>query len=161
DLPKTVSAADLSSGKLVFRPAANANGTPYSSFKFSVQDNGGTANGGVDTSTNEATQTINVRSVNDAPAGVDKTVTTLEDNAYTAYGGVDLDQSPNTLTVNVTSVNDAPSGANKTVTTNEDTAYTFAASDFGFSDATDAPAPNSLAYVKVTSLPLAGTLKNN
>src|SRR5205085_2093399 len=37
DLPKTVSAADLSAGKLVFRPAANASGSPYASFGFKVQ----------------------------------------------------------------------------------------------------------------------------
>src|SRR5439155_1166182 len=77
-----------------------------------------------------------------------------------AYSEVDLDQSPNTITVNVTSVNDAPAGADKTVTTNEDTDYTFAASDFGFSDLSDSPA-NSLAAVKISSLPLAGTLRNN
>ena len=55
-------------------------------------------------------------------------------------------------------MNDAPAGADKTVTTNEDTAYTFAASDFGFSDANDAPAANSLAAVKITTLPSVGTL---
>ena len=35
-------------GKLVFTPAANANGAGYASFTFQVQDDGGTANGGVD-----------------------------------------------------------------------------------------------------------------
>ena len=33
---------------LMFTPDANANGTPYATFTFQVQDNGGTANGGVD-----------------------------------------------------------------------------------------------------------------
>src|SRR5436305_108382 len=93
-----VSAADLSSGKLVFRPAANANGTPYTSFKFSIQDNGGTANGGLDTSTNEATQTINVRSVNDAPHAVDSTLTTDVDTvqacARAVFNFSDLSDSP-------------------------------------------------------------------
>ena len=32
----------------MFTPAANANGAGYASFTFQVQDNGGTANGGVD-----------------------------------------------------------------------------------------------------------------
>src|SRR6185295_6068991 len=100
-------------------PAANANGTSYASFTFQVQDNGGTAN-----------------------------------------GGVDLDQSPNTMTLNVTSVNDAPSGTSKTLTTLEDTVYTFVAGDFGFSDINDSPA-NTLLAVKITSLPLAGTLTDN
>src|SRR5439155_871116 len=114
-----VSAADIAAGKLTFSPAANGNGTPYTSFTFQVRDNGGTAN-----------------------------------------GGVDLDQSANTLTVDVTSVNDAPAGTTGSVTTNEDTEYTFGAADFGFSDPNDTPA-NSLAAVKITTLPATGTLKNN
>ena len=32
----------------MFTPAANANGAAYASFTFQVQDDGGTANGGVD-----------------------------------------------------------------------------------------------------------------
>ncbi len=40
--------ADITAGQLVFTPAANANGTGYASFTFQVQDDGGTANGGVD-----------------------------------------------------------------------------------------------------------------
>ena len=32
----------------MFTPAANANGAGYASFTFQVQDDGGTANGGVD-----------------------------------------------------------------------------------------------------------------
>src|SRR5207237_251776 len=74
-----VSVADVSGGKLVFTPAANANGAAYASFTFQVQDDGGTANTGVDTDPSPKTMTVNVTSVNDAPAGADKTVTTLED----------------------------------------------------------------------------------
>src|SRR6185436_6498393 len=111
-----VSAADIASGKLTFSPAANASGLAYASFTFQVQDDGGTTN-----------------------------------------GGVDLDPSANTLTINVNSVNDAPAGADNTVTTNEDTDYVFLASDFGFTD----PDGNSLLAVKITTLPGAGTLKNN
>ena len=43
-----VSVADITAGKLMFTPAANANGAGYASFTFQVQDDGGTANGGVD-----------------------------------------------------------------------------------------------------------------
>jgi hypothetical protein len=114
-----VSAADISAGLLKFIPAANAQGAGYASFTFQVQDNGGTAN-----------------------------------------GGVDLDQSPNTITVNVIPPNSAPAGADKTITTLEDTAYAFTAADFGFSDPNDSPS-NSLAAVKITTLPTAGTLKDN
>ena len=72
-----VTVADINAGKLVFTPAANANGAGYASFTFQVQDDGGTANGGVDLDQSANTITINVTSVNDAPAGTDKTVTTL------------------------------------------------------------------------------------
>src|SRR2546427_527628 len=114
-----VSAADIAAGKLTFSPAANENGTPYTTFTFQVRDNGGTAN-----------------------------------------GGVDLDQSANTLTVNVTSVNDAPAGADHLATVLEDHDYTFLVTDFGFSDPNDSPA-NTLAAVKISTTPLAGTLANN
>ncbi len=56
-------------GGLVFAPAANANGNGYASLSFKVQDNGGTANGGVDTSAVANTLTFNVTAVNDAPTG--------------------------------------------------------------------------------------------
>ena len=67
-----------------------------------MQDDGGTANGGVDLDPSPNTITINVTSVNDAPAGTNKTVTTLEDTAYTFtaadFGFTDPSDSPaNTL----------------------------------------------------------------
>ncbi|MBL1264479.1 tandem-95 repeat protein [Methylomicrobium sp. RS1] len=61
-------------GTLTYTPAGNASGT--STFKVVVQDNGGTANGGADTSAAQ-TFTITVNSVNDAPSfvkGSDQTV---------------------------------------------------------------------------------------
>ena len=90
DLPLTVSAADLLAGKLVFRPAANANGTPYATFGFRIQDNGGTLNGGDDTSDNVATETVNVTEVNDAPLAVNGSVTTDEDTDH-VFGASDFD----------------------------------------------------------------------
>ena len=72
-----VSAADIGSGLLVFQPAANGNGTPYTSFTFQVQDDGGTANGGADLDASPNTLTFNVTAVNDTPSftkGADQTV---------------------------------------------------------------------------------------
>ncbi|MEZ0260537.1 MAG: cadherin-like domain-containing protein, partial [Alphaproteobacteria bacterium] len=240
---QVVTAADIASGLLTFTGAANANGAGYASFTFAVQDNGGTVNGGVDTDQSPNTMTINVTSVNDAPAGTDNTVTTLEDTAFTftaaqfgftdvndspantlsgvrisslpatgslllngaavtagqvisvaninsglltftpaanangaanasftfqvqdnggtTNGGVDLDQSANTMMIDVTSVNDAPAGTNNTVTTLEDTAYTFTAANFGFTDPNDAASPNTLAAVRISGLPAAGSLRLN
>jgi hypothetical protein len=78
-----ISAANITSGLLRFVPAANANGASYASFTFQVQDNGGTANGGIDLDQSANTMTVNVTAVNDAPTGTDNTVTTNEDTQYT------------------------------------------------------------------------------
>ena len=66
---QSVSVADINAALLVFTPAADANGSAYASFTFQVQDNGGTANGGVDLDPSPNTLTINVSPVNDAPTG--------------------------------------------------------------------------------------------
>ena len=84
-----VSVADITAGKLVFTPAANANGNNYAQFTFQVQDNGGTGNGGVDLDPTPKTLTVNVTPVNDAPSGADATVTTNEDTAY-VFGATDF-----------------------------------------------------------------------
>ena len=63
-----------------------------------MQDDGGTANGGVDLDATANTMTVNVTAVNDAPAGTNKTVTTLEDTPYTFtaadFGFTDPTDSP-------------------------------------------------------------------
>ncbi|MHC5540868.1 beta strand repeat-containing protein, partial [Singulisphaera rosea] len=56
----TVLASDIAGGKLKFIPASNATGAPYASFTFQVRDNGGTANGGIDTDPTARTLTITV-----------------------------------------------------------------------------------------------------
>ena len=105
-----IGVADITGGNLLFVPAANANGTSYTSFTFQVQDDGGTDYGGVDTDPTPRTMTINVTSVNDAPSGADKTVTTLEDAAYTFtaadFGFSDPSDTPanNFLAVKITTL---------------------------------------------------------
>ena len=95
---QSVLVADINSGKLQFFPDANENGTPYATFTFQVQDNGGTANGGVDLDQSANTMTVNVNSVNDEPAGANKIVTTNEDTAYTfaaaEFGFTDPNDTP-------------------------------------------------------------------
>jgi len=68
---------------LVFVPEANVNGAGYDNFSFQVRDDGGILSGGVDTDTTPNTITIDLNSVNDAPAGMDKVITVAEDNNYT------------------------------------------------------------------------------
>jgi hypothetical protein len=53
--------------QLTFTPVADAYGTVYSQFTFQVQDNGGTARGGVDLDATPNTITFDVSPVNDAP----------------------------------------------------------------------------------------------
>ena len=102
---QSIAVADITGGLLTFTPATNASGSPYTSFTFQVQDNGGTANGGVDTDPSAKTMTINVSAVvivNHAPTGSNGTVSTTEDTAYTFatsdFGFSDPnDSTPNTL----------------------------------------------------------------
>ncbi|MGB5465982.1 MAG: Ig-like domain-containing protein, partial [Sedimenticolaceae bacterium] len=63
----TVAVADILANRLKFKPAPDANGVGYDSFGFQVQDDGGTANGGVDTDPTANTITIDVTNINDAP----------------------------------------------------------------------------------------------
>lgn len=65
------SVAAASIGSMTFTPAPNANGDDYTSFTFQVVDNGGTANGGVNTDPTPNTLTFHVTPVNnDPPTGV-------------------------------------------------------------------------------------------
>ena len=64
-----VSLTDIAAGHLRFTPAPDANGSPYVSFTFQVQDNGGILNGGVDLDPSANTITVNVNPVNDPPGG--------------------------------------------------------------------------------------------
>src|SRR5262249_55811744 len=86
---------------LVFTPALNTNDGNSSrpTFTFQVQDDGGRLNGGVDIDPIARTLTVSVTSVNDAPSGVNATVTVLEDRAFTF-------QPANFI---FTDVNDSPS----------------------------------------------------
>ena len=80
---QSIAVADITAGNLKFSPATDANGSPYTSFTFQVQDDGGTANSGVDLDTTPNTLTINVTGVNNPPAGTDGAVSTPEDTQYT------------------------------------------------------------------------------
>lgn len=69
-------------GTLTYTPAPNANGIPTVSVR--AVDDGGTANGGRDTSSLQ-TFTIRVTPVNDAPAAVDDAVATDEGSAGVTF----------------------------------------------------------------------------
>ena len=84
-------------GALQFTPIAGENGTAYASFTFSVRDNGGTANGGIDTDTTANTITFDVTSINDAPTGTDNTIVIDEDVSHSFaeidFGFTDADNN--------------------------------------------------------------------
>ena len=72
-----VAVADIVAGNLVFTPEADANGTGYASFTFSVSD------GGLFTAV-PSTLTIDVTPVNDAPVAQAGTLAATEDGASVA-----------------------------------------------------------------------------
>ncbi len=115
-----------SAGKLIYTPAANANGT--STFDVTVKDNGGIANGGIDTSIIK-TFTININSENDLPTISDITdKNTNEDTSTSAVNFTvgDLETAAGSLTVTAISSNTVllpngnislgGSGSNRTIT---------------------------------------------
>src|SRR5207248_1910799 len=65
-------------GTLTYTPAANANGT--ATITLVLKDNGGTANGGADTSASQSF-TITVNAVNDAPSFTTAAGTTTPENS--------------------------------------------------------------------------------
>jgi len=95
-----IGVTDIDAGKLVFTPLADANGTGYASFRFQVQDDGGTVNGGVDLDPTPKTMTVNVTPVNDAPVAVDDTVATPENTPVViAVLANDMDVDGDTLSI--------------------------------------------------------------
>ena len=78
-----VSIADIESGRLIYMSASDVNGPNAAGFDFQVQDDGGTINSGIDTDTTANRITIDLTSVNDAPAGNDTLLTGLEDTDIT------------------------------------------------------------------------------
>ncbi|WP_376690798.1 tandem-95 repeat protein [Wenzhouxiangella sp. EGI_FJ10409] len=86
-------------GNLSYTPAADAFGT--SEFDVAVQDDGGTANGGTDTSPVQ-TFTITVNPVDDPPVAVDDATTLTEDDPATTIdvlaNDTDIDGGPISVT---------------------------------------------------------------
>ena len=77
---------------------------------------------------------------------------------YTATDNGGAVSAPATVTITVTGANDAPTGADATYTIAEDGSRAFASADFGFSDI---DVGDTLAAVRIDSLPAAGTLTLN
>jgi hypothetical protein len=108
-MSQIISVSAIASGDLVFTPAANGNGAPYSNFTFSVQDSAGS----IDAIPN--TFTFNVTPISDLPVAVDDSYDVVVNTAFntTLADGVllnDSDADGDTLTVNTTPVTDVTGG---------------------------------------------------
>ncbi len=77
----TVSVDDIDDDLLTFSPVAAGTGAPYTTFTFQVQDDGGTANSGVDLDATPRTMTINAGYA--YPTGASSAISTAVSTAYT------------------------------------------------------------------------------
>jgi hypothetical protein len=123
------------SGTLTFTPSPNANGTVTVS--ITAHDDGGTANGGVDTSAAQ-TFTITVTAVNDAPSFTGGgNVSVLEDSgAYsqawaTAISAGPPDESSQSVTFTTSNSNNALFSAQPSVDASGNLTFTVAPDAFG------------------------------
>src|SRR5262249_29186308 len=96
DLPAVIAAADIPGGLFTFTPPANTFADNLAGFTFQVQDKGGTAFAGKDTSTS-ASMTLNAKPVNTPPSftivGADPDHITDEDP--TTHGPAPVQPFPN------------------------------------------------------------------
>jgi VCBS repeat-containing protein len=143
-------------GTLTFTPAANAHGTATVTVR--LQDSGGSADGGLDTSPPQ-TFSITMTPVNDAPTATDQAVTTAEDTPVSITpAGSDVDGDGLTFTVvggpTHGTLAGTPSGLVYTPAANYHgpDSFTFTASDGA---ATSAPATVTITVTPVNDPPTA------
>ncbi|MCP4175192.1 MAG: tandem-95 repeat protein, partial [Fuerstiella sp.] len=133
---------DPSTGDLTYTTAADMNGS--ATVAVTLSDDGGTANGGADTSANQ-TFTITVTAVNDAPSFIKGADQTVNEDAgaqgvagwATAFSRGPADESGQTLTISVSNNNNALFSAQPSV-------------DAGTGDLTYTPAANMNGSATVT-----------
>ena len=99
-LNQVISVADLNRGALQFTPAPGGEGLAYAHFTFRVQDDGGTARGGIDLDPTPNTMTINL--INELPVVRidDPGVPWNEGDTFTTIGSF-TDPDPDTWTAAV------------------------------------------------------------
>ena len=97
-LNQVITATDIANNKLRLNPTADENGSPYTTFNFTVND------GDADSATPN-TITVNVTAVNDVPVADNETNSVNEDATVTVTDGTsdvlhgDTDADSDTLTV--------------------------------------------------------------
>lgn len=75
----SITATELMNGNLQYLPQENINGAGIASIDFLITDDGGSADGGIDTSITAASILIDIVPVSDAPQASDNTASTFED----------------------------------------------------------------------------------
>jgi Bacterial Ig domain/Immunoglobulin I-set domain/Immunoglobulin domain len=151
-----------SDGTLAFTPGANANGSAIVTVR--VQDDGGTANGGIDTSAPQ-TFVITVEAINDPPVAISQSLTVIEDHSLAiTLRGSDPDGDPLTFSIVTAPIHGTLSGSGSNLVYQPDTnffgadSFTFRASDQQLNSAeavvainvtpeNDAPLANAQALV--------------
>ena len=121
-------------GTLTFSPAADANGS--ATVTVQIRDDGGIANGGIETSAAQ-TFVITVTPVNDNPVAIDDTATVAEDSDANAINVLANDTlGPDTgETLTVTAVTQGAHGS-----------VTFTATDVSYTPAADYYGPDSFTH---------------
>jgi len=124
-----LSIANIVAGNVVYQPAPNSITTDF--FEFGVQDDGGTANGGSDTTALPARITFDFLNVSNAPLASDNTIVIAEDGSHTFSAGdfgfsdpIDLDNFQELIinSVNgngITTLNGNLIGAGSTIQTSD------------------------------------------
>ena len=109
-----IDVAIIAAGGLTYVPGTGKHGSPYASFTFQVQDDGGLCNGGANLDPNPKTITINVTRINHAPVGANGNpsvsfavpTTTMYELSASQFGFTDPNDSPpdNFLAVKITTL---------------------------------------------------------
>ncbi len=76
---QSVNVSEINSGSLSYQPPLNVNGQNADTFFFQVQDNGGTESGGMNIDVVARQMIIDIEAVNDAPFGIDTSLSGIED----------------------------------------------------------------------------------
>jgi VCBS repeat-containing protein len=119
-----IAVSAIDAGMLTFQPDPDTFASPYATFQFRVQDDGGVLNGGVDTDPVANVMTINVTPDNDPPVAVDDALFATEDVPVTYASGqiVDNDTDVEGDTRTIATVSGAAGG---TAMLNPDGSVTF------------------------------------
>jgi hypothetical protein len=129
-----VTVANITSGLLVFTPAANANNgsnPSYGSFTFQVQDDGGTLNGGINLDPTPKTMTVSVVAVDDPPVNsVPLAIQTTPRNVAVVFSGTNGNLiSISDIDAGTAAMNIQLAAANGTTTLSTSAGLTFTAGD--------------------------------